>query len=280
MEFAGAFYHVTSRGDGRGAVFLSDQDREHFLGTLEHVVGLYRWRVHAWCLMTNHYHLLVDTAEPNLGSGMQQLNGQYAQRFNRTHRRVGHVFQGRYTAIFVERDSYLLELARYVVLNPVRARMVHTAQQWPWSSYRETAGFRAAPAWLTTGLILGHFSKRLRAAALAYRSFVAAGKDQPSPWAALRNQVFLGSAEFVDDLLARMDDQQCDLEIPQAQSRPRAQSLEHYVRANPVRNDAIVVAYQSGGYTLQQIAAHFGLHYSRISRIVSQRHRARAKGKV
>ena len=149
MEYAGAVYHVTSRGDQRGSIFHTEHDRMRFLETLGRVAELYGWRVHAWCQMTNHYHLLVETPEPNLCRGMQQLNGHYAAHFNRSNGRVGHVFQGRYKAIFIERESYLLEVARYVVLNPVRAKMVRAAADWSWSSYRDTAGHRSSPAWLT-----------------------------------------------------------------------------------------------------------------------------------
>ena len=207
MEFAGAFYHVTSRGDQRGAIFVTEHDRAEFLAMLAHVVALYGWRVHAWCQMTNHYHLLVETPVPNLCRGMQQLNGQYSAQFNRSNRRVGHVFQGRYKAIFIERASYLLEVARYVVLNPVRASMVRSAADWPWSSYRATAGFRAGSPWLTTEVILDQFGTQRRAAVRAYRVFIAAGRDQPSPWSALRNEIYLGREQFVQSLLDLVEEQ-------------------------------------------------------------------------
>ena len=134
LEFGGALYHVTARGDGRDDVFLADGDRRVFIEGLAEVWERFNWTVHAYCLMSNHYHLLVETPDANLSRGMRQLNGVYTQRFNRTYDRVGHVFQGRYKAILVEKDAHLLELARYVVLNPVRACMVHTPGEWPWSS--------------------------------------------------------------------------------------------------------------------------------------------------
>lgn len=136
IEFAHGLYHVTSRGDGREDIFLEDADRELFLEVLSESVDRFNWVIHAYCLMDNHYHLLIETPDGNLSQGMRQLNGVYTQRFNRKHKRVGHVFQGRYKAIIVQKDSYLLELARYIVLNPVRAEMVRTAREWPWSSYR------------------------------------------------------------------------------------------------------------------------------------------------
>lgn len=130
IELAGGLYHVSSRGDRREAIYLDDGDRQRWLTLLGEVCGRFSWRCHAYCQMTNHYHLVVETPEGNLSQGMRQLNGVYTQLVNRHHRRVGHVFQGRYKAILVEKDSYLLELARYVVLNPVRAGMVTDAGAW------------------------------------------------------------------------------------------------------------------------------------------------------
>ena len=130
LELSGGLYHVTSRGDQREDIFVDDIDREAWLETLAQCCERYNWAIHAWCQMTNHYHLVVETAEGNLSAGMRQLNGVYTQKLNRRHTRVGHVFQGRFKGILVERDGYLLELARYVVLNPLRAGMVKTVRQW------------------------------------------------------------------------------------------------------------------------------------------------------
>jgi REP element-mobilizing transposase RayT len=145
LEFAGALYHVTSRGDGQEDIYGGDEDRRAFLDVLAAVCRRFNWLIHAHCLMSNHYHLLVETPDANLSKGMRQLNGVYTQRFNQTHQRVGHVFQGRYKAILVQKEAYLLELARYVVLNPVRARMVRTPEEWPWSSYRAATGTVPGP---------------------------------------------------------------------------------------------------------------------------------------
>ena len=200
LEFAGALYHVTSRGDGREAIFLADGDRRMFLDVLAAVWERFNWTVHAYCLMTNHYHLLVETPDANLSKGMRQLNGVYTQRFNLAYNRTGHVFQGRYKAILVQKDAYLLELARYVVLNPVRARMVRTPADWPWSSYRAMIGDEPAPEWLETRTILAAFGETEPEAVEHYARFVAEGKGQPSPWEQLKNQVFLGSDSFVESL--------------------------------------------------------------------------------
>ena len=149
LELSGGLYHVTARGDGREDIYLGDADREVWLEVLGQVCRRFNWVCHAWCQMSNHYHLLLETPEANVATGMRQLNGVYTQRFNRAHRRVGHVFQGRHKAILGERDSYLLELARYVVLNPLRAKLVKRLDAWPWSSYLATSGQSAVPGWLS-----------------------------------------------------------------------------------------------------------------------------------
>ena len=159
LEYPGAVWHVTSRGNERLAIFRDDEDRTQFLEVLGRGVAMFRWKLHAFVLMGNHYHLLVETPEPNVSRGMRQLNGIYTQRFNRRHGRSGHLFQGRFKGILVERDSHLLELARYVVLNPVRAGPVRAAKDWPWSSYEATAGIGREPEWLETAATLEHFGR-------------------------------------------------------------------------------------------------------------------------
>jgi|SRR5450759_356080 len=148
LEYEDAVYHVTSRGNERSPIFRDDRDRERFLEILGSVVLVARWVIHAYCLMGNHYHLLVETPLGNLSRGMQRLNGRYTQWFNFRHARAGHLLQGRFRAILVEKEAHLLELCRYVVLNPVRARMVESAGQWPWSNYRMTSGQSRPPEWL------------------------------------------------------------------------------------------------------------------------------------
>ena len=130
LELAGGIYHVTSRGNRQEDIYVDDADRLQWLTLFGQVCKRYHWRCHAYCLMSNHYHIVVETIEGNLSKGMRQLNGVYTQYFNRTHQRFGHVFQGRYTGILVDKDSYLLELSRYVVLNPVRANMISDVGQW------------------------------------------------------------------------------------------------------------------------------------------------------
>ena len=149
IEYEGAVYHVTARGNARNKIFADDRDREIFLAILGIVVKRYNWLCHAYCLMDNHYHVLIETPDANLSRRMRQINGIYTQRYSRRHHRPGHVFQGRYKAILAQKDNYLLELSRYVVLNPVRIGIVKRPQDWAWSSYRATAGFKEVPQYLT-----------------------------------------------------------------------------------------------------------------------------------
>jgi REP element-mobilizing transposase RayT len=270
IEFAGALYHITSRGDGREAIYLGDQDRELWLELLGQVCERFNWVVHAYCQMGNHYHLLVETPDSNLAKGMRQFNGVYTQRFNQAHNRVGHVFQGRYKAILVEKEAYLLELSRYVVLNPVRARMVRSARDWAWSNYRATAGMTAAPEWLETGWVLAAFGRRWQEAQIAYRQFVAAGKNQPSPWKVLKNQIYLGSKAFVDEMQQKVSDDRFLSEVPKSQRRPVSRPLSWYFQQHPDRDSAIGAAFRSGGYNMREIGDHLGLHYSTISRIIKR----------
>lgn len=268
LEFAGALYHVTSRGDRQEDIYLDDTDRETFLNVLAEVCDRYNWIVHAYCLMTNHYHLLIETPDANLSQGMRQLNGVYTQSFNRQHKRVGHVFQGRYKAILVQKEAYLLELARYIVLNPVRVHMVRTTKDWPWSSYRATAGYKEPVKALNIDWILSAFATRKSTAIERYRKFVAEGNKQPKPWEQLRNQIYLGNDAFVDTMQSMIDDDVDLSEIPSSQKRQVAKTLSYYEKKYPDRDVAVVNAYASGGYSMNVIGKYFGLHYSRVSRIL------------
>jgi len=268
LEFAGALYHITSRGDRQEDIYEDDDDRKTFLFVLESVCETYNWVCHAYCLMSNHYHLLIETPDANLSRGMRQLNGVYTQAFNRAHGRVGHVFQGRYKAIMVEKENYLLELSRYIVLNPVRAGMVTSPGDWQWSSYRAIVGEANAPAYLNIEWVLAAFAKRKSAAIDRYKKFVAEGNGQPSPWTLLQNQIYLGSEQFVEKMQSLVDGDKQLGEIPSSQRRPRPKSLSEYELSSQDRNTAISRAYLSGGYTLKEIGEYFGLHYSSVSGII------------
>ena len=200
--------------------------------------------------MTNHYHIVVETVEGNLSLGMRQLNGVYAQCINRSHQCVGHVFQRRYKGILVEKDSYLLALARSVVsnlvLNPLRAGRVRDTAAWPWRTYHAMIGSEAAPAWLQTDWLLGHFSPQCERAIKRTIDFVREGVGLPSVWAQLRGQVFLGSDAFLQRML-KLSDQSNLAEIPRAQRSLLAKPLSHYRdKANDAKK-RMTAAFVTGG---------------------------------
>jgi REP element-mobilizing transposase RayT len=272
LEFAGALYHVTARGNEQRSIFLGDADgdRAAYLAVLGATCERFNWLVHAYCLMTNHYHLLVETPDANLSRGMRQLNGVFTQYVNRTHSRVGHLLQGRFKAIVVERESYLLELSRYVVLNPVRAGMVAAPGDWPWSSYRAMVGEVPAPGWLETDAVLRAFAEERTTAVAGYRRFVAEGIGAASPWQALKGQIYLGSEPFVERMQARIDPQRPLREIPKRQRRALAKPLADYAARCPERDRAMAEAYLSGVYSMQAIAEHFGVSRMTVSRAVKR----------
>lgn len=217
LEFAGALYHLTARGNARADIFADDEDRRVFLELLGKEISQQGWGCYAYCLMGNHYHLLIETPEPNLVAGMRRLNGVYTQAFNRRHGRVGHVFQGRYKSILVDRDSYGLELSRYIVLNPVRARMVKRVENWAWSSYRATVGEVAVPTWLDTDWVLGQLGGR--SPVQAYARFVEQGMSRGSPWDKLRGQIWLGDDAFLKRM-ERFAAGKAVANVPRAHRRP------------------------------------------------------------
>ena len=267
LEFSNALYHVTSRGDRREDIFLSDEDRNDWLEVLGNVCTRFNWVVHAFCQMTNHYHFLVETVDGNLSGGMRQLNGEYTQRFNRRHNLVGHLFQGRYKAILVQKEAYLLELTRYVVLNPLRAHMVESLEDWRWSSYPFIAGQEAPPLWLDTDWLLGQFGSQRGKAIKAYRQFVMEGSGLPSPMSNTRHQLLLGDNAFIERHWQTKSPEELR-EFSKAHRRTLALSLNEYQIRHPNRDQAIAQAYLSGAYTMAEIGQHFGIHYMTVSRAV------------
>ncbi len=267
LEYAGALYLVTSRGDRREDIYFDDDDRIACLKILGGVCGRFNWVVHAYCQMTNHYHLLVETVDGNLSRGMRQLNGQYTQRFNRRHGMVGHLFQGRYKAIVVQKETYLLELTRYVVLNPIRARIVRRLENWPWSSYRAVAGLDESPQWLDTDWLLSQFGKRRKKAIERYRKFILEGRKVSSPLKDARHQLLLGDDAFVERHRTKTKPEELR-EVSKAHRRSLALSLEEYQQRYGRQQEAMARAYLSGAYTMREIGEYFGVHYMTVSRAV------------
>ena len=278
VEYPGAVYHVTSRGNERKITFKNDKDRHIFLETVQRINRRYNFICHAYCLMGNHYHLLIETPDGNLSKGMRQLNGIYTQTFNRRHKRVGHVFQGRYKAILIQKESHLLEVCRYVVLNPVRANMVKQPKDWKWSSYQATAGKGKQHPCVKPDWILGQFAKIRRSAEKKYREFVNAGIGRGNIWKEVRGQCLLGKEDFVDSLLGIVKGHEDIQEIPRSQrylSRPDLDKLFSHISISNRGNlmKAVKNAVYEYGYTQKQIADNLDIHYSTVSRMVNARNK-------
>jgi REP element-mobilizing transposase RayT len=274
--YPGAVYHITSRGNERKPVFVNDDDRVDFLHILRHVTERFHWICHAYSLMGNHYHLLIETPEGNLSSGMRQLNGVYTQSFNRRNNRVGHLFQGRFKAVLIQKDSHLLEVCRYVVLNPVRALMVTKPEEWKWSSYRATAGIEKPQPCLSVDWILMQFGSKKAAAQREYRRFVSEGISERSLWKDVKAQSVLGEEEFTEKFEEYVKGYQDIPEIPKSQrflQRPSLPSLfgDETLQDLPKRNDAIAKAIEEYGYSQREVADKLGMHFTSISRIMRTR---------
>ncbi|PLW80950.1 addiction module toxin RelE [Kineobactrum sediminis] len=268
IEFTNALYHVTSRGDRQERIFEDNGDRFMFLALLGEVIERHNWVCHAYCLMTNHYHLVVATPDANLSRGMRQLNGMFTQASNRRHERTGHVFQGRFKSILVDKNSYLLELARYVVLNPVRAQVVNYPGEWPWSSYRAMVGGVSTPDWLTTDWVLAQFGTERNQARQRYRRFVSEGKVKESVWSSLKQQIYLGDEGFVEDAQAQALGNVDKFSIPKVQRSGPVPSLAEFEQSCDTRNNAMTAAYATGRYSYRTIAEHFGVHPATVGRVV------------
>lgn len=276
IEFPGALYHVTGRGDRLNSIYRDVTDRYVWLEVLDLVCKRFHFVIHAYCQMTNHYHLLVETVEGNLAQGMRQLNGIYSQRLNRRHGLAGHVFQGRYHAVLVQKEAHLLELSRYLVLNPVRAGMVETADDWYWSSYRFMLSAAGKPAWLDAGWLLGQFAASPVEAVEAYRLFVAAGAEMKSPLLRIKYQLILGDDGFASQHRGH-EEPAGFVAISKTQRRIAALTLPQYQASFADRDEAMAKAYFSTAFTMAQIGAHFGVSPKTVSRAV-KRHEGPPRG--
>lgn len=280
IEFPGAAYHVTARGDRREPIYHDDRDRRAFVELLGQAMERFDAAILAYCLMGNHYHLVLQTREANLSRLMRHLNGVYTQRFNRRHDLAGHLLQGRYKAILVDRDAYLLSLCRYVERNPVAAGLVGDPVAWPWSSCRAHLGLEPAPGWLDVealhACVLGHGLGGQEDRLLAARRYAALVRDESDVdlWArALRQQVFLGDEAFVSRYLP--------VERPMARAVSKARrrqnaapvSLDSLLTDAGDRAQALRAAYTRHGYTMTRLAAELGLSVSRVSRLIARAER-------
>ena len=274
IEYPGAVYHVTTRGDGRKNIFLNDTDRNNFLQNFCSTIKNYNWLCHAYCLMDNHYHLLLETPDGNLSKGIRQLNGVYTQKFNFIHKTVGHLFQSRYKAFLIEKDPYLLEVARYIVLNPVRAGKVTHQNEWEWSSYLPTAGRRTKPTWLTIEWILNFFNDKKAKAQKEYERFVIDGIGKDSPFDEVKEGIVLGFPQFIDWVRDTKNNKEKRTEIPKIQrfvGRPSLEDLfdSESLKDKKIRNDLIYIAHTQLGYSQKEIADCVDLHYTTVSKIIN-----------
>jgi REP element-mobilizing transposase RayT len=275
IEFQGGLYHVTARGNGRQSIFADDVDRKRFLVVLTSVVSRYHVLCHAYCLMGNHYHLLLETPEANLSRAMRQLNGVYSQAFNRRHRRPGHVLEGRFHAQVVDKDVYLRTVCRYIVLNPVRAGLVTHPGQWLWSSYGATAGEMAVPRCLTVEWVLSLGDTSVRAVAeRRYRQFVEAGLTEPAlTLGPLHSSLVVGDGAIPSYLRDGLPSAGTLDEIPRAQRfalRPPLATLFTGVTSRGERDARCVHAVLDHGYTMRAVAQFLGVHYMTVSRALSR----------
>jgi REP-associated tyrosine transposase len=255
----GAVVHVISRGNEQGPIVQDDHDRRAFLAIVARAMERCQWLCHTYCLMDNHYHLLLEVPLGNLPLGMRHVNGVYAQRYNRRHQRFGHLFQARYRSILVEKDAYLLSVCRYIILNPVRAGVVERPEDYLWSSHRAMAGLEQAPAFLTTDWVLSQFAPTRRVAQARYRAFVAAGMEEPAV-----SGERIGGKEFLSLELGRHD---ALPEVPRAQLQPLRRPLADVFATE---HAPIAAAYRIHRYRLREIAAHLGCHYSTVSRALER----------
>jgi len=233
IEFADALYHVMSRGNNRAVIVRDDADRTRRLEWLARTVEMYRWRLHAFALMDNHEHLFVETPEANLSAGMQHLNGSYTSYFNRRHRRVGHLFAGRFKAQIIDNEGYFREISRYLHLNPVRARRVARPQDWAWSSYPGYHRASSQRSWVTYRRVLREFGRDADEARREYRRYVADGAaSRPAcPWDEAVGGLIVGGEAFVEKVRGRLSGRARDRSLPELEAlRPRP-GLERIVSA-------------------------------------------------
>jgi putative transposase len=289
LEVPGAFHHVMSRGNDGIPIFREEPDYLKFLALLAAAITRFRWILHDWVLMTNHFHLAIETPECTLSDGMHWLLGSYAQWFNRRHRRRGHLFQERFKNVLVEKESYLLTLSRYIALNPVEAGMVQRPEDYRWSSYRARAGYESAPDWLTTATLESMFHPEPAKAREEYRKFVDAGMDDPRD---LEGEVvarmYLGTAAWIERMQKQVDEEERSEEMRRSQVHPGRPELEDVVTAVAqtfdTTSEALVrgrgtlerrlvayIAFEDGLVQLRRIARRFGVSSAGgISSLVSR----------
>jgi len=274
IEYPGAFYHVTSRGNEQKDVFKSRRDREQFLSYLKSSTERYGAVIHAYCLMSNHYHLLLETPEGNLSQIMRHINGAYTTYFNVKRKRAGHLFQGRFKAILVEADEYAAELSRYIHLNPVKVGIVARPEEYEWSSYRYYIGQAEAPTWLRTSFILAYFGGM--SGVENYREFINEFREQESesPLKGAVAATILGSSEFVKRVTqAHLGEMQADRNVPAIRklARPTLDEIVTTVAkliaedTKFARKASIYFCHRYSGARVREVGERFGMSDAAIT---------------
>jgi len=278
IEYPGAFYHVTARGIEQRTILETDADRKRFLSYLESAHERYGAIIHVYCLMANHYHLLIETPRANLSRVLHHINGAYTMYFNIRRRRTGHLFEGRYRALLVEKDAYGQALSRYIHLNPVRAGLVRQPSEYPWSSYRCYVGLQQVHAWMTTRFILGYFGNDGPSARRRYREFVEDSSDgvPDNPMHAVVASTFLGDEEFIESVKTRwLDVKNTDTRnVPAVRhmiERPSLSRIQEVVgevceeQGRVYRQLCLYVSQQYGGFSLREIGNYHGMKEAAVS---------------
>jgi putative transposase len=272
IAFPGALYHITARGNRKESIFHNDKDRHHFLRIVTDVVEYHKWICHRYTLMGNHYHLLVETPQLTLSSGMRDLNGTYALDFNRAHGLTGHLFQGRFDSVLVSKESHFMEACRYIDLNAVRAGICADPGDYEWSSFRGTVGLSMPPPFLSSSSLLERFSPDLAKARAQYASF-ARDPLVKDLWDDLKAQIFLGDESFVAEMQKKAE--------PHAEA-PKPQRQSPRVPLTSLLKDPshILKAKQEMGYTIKEIAESLGVHPRTISRLIKRTDKDNGRGQV
>ncbi len=283
IEFADALYHITSRGNEQRPIFRTIQDRQTFLLFLGTAAKRFRWSVTAWVLMTNHYHLVVQIAEPNLSKGMHWLNSAYVNWYNRIHKRSGHLYQGRFDARLIEKEAYFTNVLRYVVLNPVRAKMCARPEDYRWSSYRATAGLEAAPEWLDLAAVDNLFGPEREPAQAAYREFVLAGIGcEDHLWDNLTNQLYLGTEAWSKAMRKQVETKPRSTDHPRTQravGRPKMYEIVDAVAK--AAGETAESIRQTPGNILRGLIAWIGWHEGLVTlRSIAASLRLRSEGYI
>jgi len=287
IEIEGAFYHITARGNEKRPIFLVERDFTRFLGRFERICERYGVLIHSYVLMTNHYHLLLETPRGNLSAALHDLNTAYTNYFNRKHDRVGHLFQGRYRSILVDKDNYLLELSRYIHLNPVRARMVKQPEAYRWSSYSSYLSSRSSPEWLRREDVLGQMDNNLGKGRRKYRQYVEEGlrREIRDPLKEVIAGIALGGERFWEGVRKRLEELKGGSEVPglrEGHCRTDVRMIVEKVASfygvseekitqrghppHPGSQVALYLARKKTELSLNEIAGFFGgRHYTAVS---------------